>query len=91
MIVYLILEAELEQSPYRYHFFCEKITAIDHPECLKRMRKRCDGIQNIDYLPGNFLDLKIDNVFKKNISYSVLHCLRDDDEVLKFIRKAISL
>ena len=35
--------------------FCEKITTINHPECLKRMRKRCDGIQNIDYLPGNFL------------------------------------
>ena len=48
-------------------------------------------IHNIDYLPGNFLDLKIDHVFNKIISYSVLHYLRDYDEVLKFIRKAILL
>ena len=37
------------------------------------------------------MDLKIDHVFKKIISYSVLHYLRDDDEILVFIGKAISL
>ncbi len=42
-------------------------------------------------IPGNFLDLALDERFDKIIIYSVLHYLADENEVFEFILKAIAL
>jgi ubiquinone/menaquinone biosynthesis C-methylase UbiE len=72
-------------------FICEKVTAIDHSYVLDGMRKRCGGLYNLFFQNGNFLDIETNEKFNKIIVYSVLQYLEDEQEVMEFILKAISM
>lgn len=67
------------------------IAGIDHSKCLETLAKRVVGKNNIELMPGNFLDIKIEKGFDKIIVYSVLQYLKDENETFTFIDKAISL
>lgn len=67
-----------------------EVVGIDHASCLNSLKKRTKK-KNICLIPGNFLDLSIDSSFEKILCYSVLHYLRDKDEVIQFIGKGLLL
>lgn len=69
----------------------KSITGIDHYKCLQKLKKRAVGINNIDLIPGNFLDVTTSKRFDKIIVYSVLQYLENTKEVFDFIYKAVSL
>jgi len=71
-------------------FLVERVVGVDHPSCLEALQKRFHG-ENVRLLPGNFLEMKVDGLFDKVLSYSVLHYLSDRHEVLDFIAKALKL
>ena len=72
-------------------FLVEEITALDHEKCLDALRKRTPEAENINYLPGNFLDIEIRQSFKKIFCYGVLHYLSNIDQVLFAVNKAAGL
>jgi SAM-dependent methyltransferase len=61
-------------------------TCIDHPSILDNSELR-----SFKLIPGNFLDVVVEDKFDKILCYSVLHYLSDMDEVMAFIEKAVSL
>ncbi len=63
---------------------------VDHPDVLTELRKRYDGA-NLTTVAGNFLDIDFKDRFSKVLVYSVLHCLADKDEAIRFIDKALGL
>lgn len=67
------------------------IAGIDHAKCLETLGRRVAGKNNIELIPGNFLDIKIEKGFDKIIVYSVLQYLKDENETFSFINKAILL
>lgn len=69
-------------------FLVEKITVIDHPEVLNRLKKRFSELETIE---GNFLDLSITERYDKILCYSVIHTLANSDEAFAFIDKALTL
>lgn len=71
-------------------FVVNKIFAIDHENCLKRFSSRLPLVENIVFTPGNFLDINLSEKVDKILVYSVLHYLESDQEILKFIQKALS-
>jgi 2-polyprenyl-3-methyl-5-hydroxy-6-metoxy-1,4-benzoquinol methylase len=72
-------------------FHCRRITGNDNAKCLKVLAKRVAGLNNIGFLPGNFLDVKTEDRFDKIIIYSVIQYLADEAELFSFIDKAVSL
>lgn len=72
-------------------FFVKKITGIDHNSVIEKLKARISDLNNIELIPGNFLDLNINNNFSKIIVYSVLHYLENEKEVLEFINKTVTL
>lgn len=70
-------------------YIAKTITAIDHPEILKRINKYNDD--NIQLISGSFLDLEVRQRFDKIVIYSVLHYLQSREEVLVFVKKAMGL
>jgi len=72
-------------------FICEEMTVVDHQDVLLKLKDRCNGINNLSFLDGNFIDMHIDKKFDKIIVYSVLHYLKNNNEVIDFILKAISM
>ena len=44
----------------------------------------------ITLIPGDFRTMKVTGTFSRILIYSVIHYLRDEEEVLSFIRKAAS-
>jgi 2-polyprenyl-3-methyl-5-hydroxy-6-metoxy-1,4-benzoquinol methylase len=71
-------------------FSVKDITGIDHPSCLERLKMRFPT-DPIRLIPGDFLDTQIDGTFSKILCYSVLHYLKDEGEVLRFVDKCLSL
>jgi 2-polyprenyl-3-methyl-5-hydroxy-6-metoxy-1,4-benzoquinol methylase len=67
-----------------------RAAGIDHPDCLAKLHERAAG-RAIELLPGNFLELSFAGVFDKVLCYSVLHCLADRGEVLRFLDRALAL
>jgi 2-polyprenyl-3-methyl-5-hydroxy-6-metoxy-1,4-benzoquinol methylase len=68
---------------------------VDHPDCVLRVRQGSPPV-NLELVAGNFFDLKVEDIcrhgrFNKILCYSVLHYLSDEDEVFRFIEKAVSL
>ena len=72
-------------------FLVKKITGIDHNLVIEKLKTRFTDSIDIEVISGNFLDLDLKNTYTKIIVYSVLHCLEDENEVIKFIDKTISL
>jgi len=71
-------------------FICKKVIVVDHPDVLGRLKKRCE-IDNLKFLPGNFLEIDFQEKVDKILVYSVLHYLEDEQEVVKFIEKALGM
>lgn len=72
-------------------FFCSKLTAIDNSKVINVLKERSIGIKNISYIKGDFLSSNINDKFDKILIYSIIHYLKDNLELFKFIDKAISL
>lgn len=72
-------------------FIVNEITGIDHPSCIFKLKERVRDLTNISLIGNNFLDEKINSSFSKIICYSVLQYLKDINEVLFFIKKALFL
>ena len=73
------------------YFFADKIYGIDHKKCLQKLRERLPEIPKSNLIPGNFLDLKIKKKFSKILCYSVLHYLKNEREVLFFVKKSLKI
>jgi 2-polyprenyl-3-methyl-5-hydroxy-6-metoxy-1,4-benzoquinol methylase len=71
-------------------FLVREVVGIDHPSCITRLQERFEG-PNVKLIAGNFLDLVVQEKFDKILCYSVLHYLKDSNEVLGFMDKALSL
>lgn len=71
-------------------FLVGEIVGVDHSNCIARLQERFDG-PNVRLIAGNFLDISIDKTFSKILCYSVLHYLKDSNEVFEFMDKALSL
>lgn len=67
-----------------------EVTGIDHPFLIKLLKQRSKGFR-FKGITGNFLDLEIAGHFDRILIYSVLHYLSDEDEVVRFIDKALGL
>lgn len=73
-------------------FFVHSITGIDHKKLLAQLKNRVPKDSGtMTLIPGEFLTAKMRGTFSKILIYSVIHYLRDEDEVLAFIRKAARL
>jgi len=68
----------------------KNITVIDHPTVIKVFKKRIKT-KKISFLSGNFLNKKINKKFDKILIYGVVHCLKNEKELNKFILKATNL
>ncbi|MEL6316178.1 MAG: methyltransferase domain-containing protein [Pseudomonadota bacterium] len=71
-------------------YLVRSAAGVDHPDVLAALRRRI-GEGRVETLPGNFLDLEISGAYSKILVYSVLHCLSDGDEAMRFIQKAAGL
>lgn len=71
-------------------FLVDDCMGVDHPEVLKRLRQRAPE-EDIVTKPGDFRSIDFNRNFDKIIAYSVLHYLEDENEVLAFVDKAMSL
>lgn len=70
-------------------FFCNHITGIDHTACIDRLKERFDDSNNIELIDCNFFNYSTDKKFDKIIIYSVLHYMKDQEEFLNFVFKAM--
>lgn len=68
----------------------KKAHGIDNHNAISRLIKR-DPTRKIDTTIGTFQDAHLQNYFSKILIYSVIHYLSDLDEVIQFIKKALSL
>ncbi len=68
----------------------EKLTVIDHPIIIQKFKERKNS-KKIDYIKGNFIKKKISKKFDKILVYGVVHCLKDEKELNKFITKVVKL
>lgn len=69
-------------------FLAGEAAGIDHPKVLDTMSSRVGGSQ-LNLIEGNFLDLDLDQIFSKILIYSVLHCLANAEEAIRFVHKAL--
>lgn len=69
------------------------VTAVDFPKILDALKARSikKNIRNINYIPGNFLNLKIQKKFNKILAYSVIHYMRDINQLKVLIRKILKI
>ena len=72
-------------------FFVRSMTGIDHKDLLRTLKSRLPKEKNITLIPGNFLDVKVSGSFSRILIYSVIHYLKDEAELEKFIRKAVAV
>ncbi len=73
-------------------FFIRSTTGIDHPNLLTQIKNRLPkDTDTITLLPGEFLTTEVPGTFSRILIYGVIHNLRDEEEVLRFIRKAAIL
>ncbi len=70
-------------------FFVHSTTGIDHPTLLAHIKSRVPKESDtLTLIPGNFLTREVSGTFSRILIYSVIQYLRDEEEVLAFIRKA---
>ena len=69
------------------------VTAVDFPKILDALKARSKKkkIKNINYISGNFLNLKIQKKFNKILVYSVIHYMRDLNQLKILIRKMLKI
>ena len=69
------------------------VTAVDFPKILDALKARSKKkkIKNINYISGNFVNLKIQKKFNKILVYSVIHYMRDLNQLKILIRKMLKI
>ena len=73
-------------------FLVHTTTGVDHGELLKKMEARLPiDRSSITLVSGNFLTAKVQGSYSKILIYSVIHYLRDEKELTKFMGKATKL
>jgi cyclopropane fatty-acyl-phospholipid synthase-like methyltransferase len=70
-------------------YMVSEVTAIDHPDCLERLKRRAPE-QPIRMIPGNWLDMDLKESFTKILIYDVIHYL-GKGEGAGFIDKTLKL
>lgn len=70
-------------------FFCRHITGVDGDKTIERLNDRIVGINNINTISGNFMNVDIEKKFDCVLIYSVLMYLESYEEKLQFILKAL--
>jgi len=73
------------------YFFAGEVYGIDHKQCLNVIKKRLPEINKKKLISGNFLDMKISNNFNKVLCYSVLQYLKNEKEVIFFVKKIVKI
>lgn len=73
-------------------YFVAQAIGIDNTAAIDRLNARAPIAEQMKGIAGNFLDIDLgDQVFDKILAYSVLHYLTSEEEVVRFIDKALSL
>jgi len=68
----------------------ESVTCIDHADVLDRL-SRSHTQKNIRYFAGDFLGMDVPGRYSKILIYDVVHYLASQEEVLRFVNKALGL
>lgn len=63
---------------------------VDHAQVLLRLQQRLPQ-EPICYIAGSFLEIDIDDTFDKILAYGVLICLDSQEQLFRFIDKALGL
>ena len=71
-------------------FLVRSTTGIDHPRIVEVLRRRLTD-EALTLIGGSFLETEIPGRYQKILTYGVVSCLRDADEVVRFIEKAAGL
>lgn len=75
-----------------FSFLIHSAAGIDHPNLLARIKSRVPKDNaTIILIPGEFLTTELSGTYSRILIYGVIHYLRDEEEVLRFIRKATEL
>lgn len=72
-------------------FLCNSITAVDGTSCIAHLKRRAEGITNLSFVEGDFLEVDIKEKFDCVLIYDVIQYLDNYDRVLQFILKAAKL
>lgn len=68
------------------------VCAVDNENMIERFKElHLDEAKRITFIPGNFLNVDLEVEFDKILCYSVIHYLRNKDEVYAFINRTVSL
>jgi cyclopropane fatty-acyl-phospholipid synthase-like methyltransferase len=71
-------------------FLVHSTTGVDHPRVVEALRERLtDG--SVSVIGGSFLEIDVPGSYQKILMYGVVSCLRDVDEVARFVDKAAGL
>ncbi len=72
-------------------FFVRSATGIDHPNLLAKLKSRVPKDHDtLTLIPGEFPKAKVPGTYSRVLIYSVIHYLRNEKEVLTFIKKAVA-
>lgn len=71
-------------------FLSGTTACVDHQSILEELRRRVP-LEKLQLIPGSFLDVEVKGTFDKVLTYGVVLCLSNEDEVLRFIDKAAAL
>jgi len=71
----------------------KSVTAVDFPKIIRHLKKRADRkkIKNIKFTPSNILNLKIKKKFDKVLAYSLVHYMKNNDQLKKFLKNLLRL
>ena len=71
----------------------KSITAVDYPKIIDLLKKRSDKqrVQNMNFISSDMLKLKTKKKFNKVLAYSLIHYMKDKNQLKKFIKKLLDL
>lgn len=72
-------------------FFCKEAYGLDHPNFVRQIKIYFKFFNKKNLISGNFLKLKLTKKFDKILIYSVVHYLKSEKELVKFIDKSLKL
>src|SRR3989344_4255445 len=73
-------------------FFVRSVTGVDHPNLLAQIKSRVPRDNDImTLIPGEFPTTKVPGTYSRVLVYGFIHNLRNEEEVLSFLRAAVAL
>ena len=71
----------------------KSITAVDYPKIIDLLKKRSDKqrVKNMKFISSDMLKLKTKKKFNKVLAYSLIHYMKDKNQLKKFIKKLLDL